>query len=45
MEMDEAFNPVDVSLLGVQAAVFDAPAVAVAIEGTVETSDPFHIDL
>jgi len=33
MEMDEAFNPVEVRLLGARAVVFEADAVADAIEG------------
>jgi hypothetical protein len=45
IEMDEAFNPVELSLLDAQAVVFDADAVADAIEETGETSAPFHIDL
>jgi len=45
MEMDEAFNPVEVSLLDAQAVAFDADAGADVIEETGETSDPFHIDL
>ena len=45
MEMDEAFNPIEVTLLGARAVVFDADAVADAIEVTGATSDPFHIDL
>ena len=32
MEMDEAFNPVQVSFLGAQAVVFEADAIADAIE-------------
>jgi len=45
MEMDEAFNPIEVSLLDAQAVAFDADAGADVIEETGETSDPFHIDL
>ena len=41
MEMDEAFNPVEIGLLGARAVVFDADVVA----ETGETSDPFLIDL
>jgi hypothetical protein len=32
MEIDEAFNPVEIGLLGARAVVFDADEVAGAIE-------------
>ncbi len=38
MEMDEAFNPGEVSLLDAQAVAFDADAFADVIEETGETS-------
>jgi len=44
MQLDEAFNPIEVTLLGAPAVVSDADAVADAIEETGEMSDPFCID-
>jgi hypothetical protein len=46
MEHDEARNPVDMSVLGAQAAMFEANPVAHAIEQSSSgTIDPFHVDL